>query len=132
MKGGQAALLGAAPAQETLPVSGLTEPVQIVRDKWGVRISIGPKEVKRDIGNRLFMYRGDLQQEFNWYHPHGGAIVDAFVNGINAYVGETQRNPALLPEEFRMLGIRRRLTLYISGGAGDLVACLFGSTVPGR
>ncbi len=66
---------------------------------------LGPKEVKRDIGNRLFMYRGDLTQELNWYHPHGAAIINAFVNGINAYIAETQRNPSLLTPEFKMLGI---------------------------
>jgi len=33
---------------------------------------LGPKEIKRGhIGNRLFMYRGDLEQELKWYHPHG-------------------------------------------------------------
>jgi penicillin G amidase len=67
---------------------------------------LGPKEPKRDIGNRLFMYRGDLEQELKWYHPHGPAIVDAFVNEINAYIAETQRNPDLLTPEFKMLGIK--------------------------
>ncbi len=135
--------LSGAPAQESLTISGLKEPVQIIRDKWGVphiyaknendlffaqgyniardRLFqlelwrrqatgtiaeiLGPKEVKRDVGNRLFMYRGDLKQELNWYHPHGAAIVEAFVNGINAYVSETARNPKLLSPEFKMLGI---------------------------
>lgn len=67
---------------------------------------LGPKELKRDIGNRLFMYRGDLMQELNWYHPHGAAIIEAFVHGINAYISETQRNPALLTPEFQMLGLK--------------------------
>src|SRR4051794_31683649 len=31
---------------------------------------LGPKELKRDIGTRLHMFRGDLQTELNWYHPH--------------------------------------------------------------
>jgi penicillin amidase len=53
----------------------------------------------------LFAYRGDLKQELNWYHPRGAAIVEAFVAGINAYVAETQKNPALLTPEFKMLGI---------------------------
>lgn len=66
----------------------------------------GRKELKRDIGNRLFMYRGDLEQELNWYHPHGARIIKAFVAGINAYIAETRRNPSLLTPEFRMLGIK--------------------------
>jgi penicillin G amidase len=67
---------------------------------------LGQKEVKRDIGNRLFMFRGDLGQELNWYHPRGAAIIRAFVDGINAYIVETERNPALLTLEFKMLGIK--------------------------
>jgi penicillin G amidase len=67
---------------------------------------LGKKELKRDIGNRLFLYRGDLSQELNWYHPRGATIVHAFVDGINAYIAETGRNPALLTPEFKMLGIQ--------------------------
>ena len=67
---------------------------------------LGKKELKRDIGNRLFMYRGDLEQELNWYHPHGKAIITSFVRGINAFIDETRRNPALLQTEFKMLGIK--------------------------
>ena len=51
------------------------------------------------------MYRGDLNRELNWYHPRGAAIIEAFVNGVNAYIAETQKNPALLTPEFKMLGI---------------------------
>ncbi|HUA86139.1 MAG TPA: penicillin acylase family protein [Bryobacteraceae bacterium] len=67
---------------------------------------LGKRELKRDIGNRLFMFRGDLNQELNWYHPHGAAIIGAFVEGINAYIAETERSPALLPIDFKMLGIK--------------------------
>ncbi|MBO0722221.1 MAG: penicillin acylase family protein, partial [Blastocatellia bacterium] len=67
---------------------------------------LGPKELKRDIGNRLFAYRGDFKQELNWYHPRGAEIIDAFVAGINAYIAETERNPSLLTPEFKMLGVR--------------------------
>ena len=45
---------------------------------------LGPRELKRDIGARLFMFRKDLTQELSYYHPHGAAIVDAFVAGVNA------------------------------------------------
>jgi len=67
---------------------------------------LGKKELRRDMGNRLFLYRGDLTQELNWYHPRGASIMQSFVNGINAYIAETQRNPALLTPEFKMLGIK--------------------------
>src|SRR5205085_6302647 len=30
---------------------------------------------------------------------------ESYVRGVNAYIAETERNPALLPVEFRMLGI---------------------------
>jgi len=67
---------------------------------------LGPRELERDRGARLHMFRGDLEAEFAHYHPRGKAIVAAFVGGINAYIAETERTPALLPLEFTMLGIR--------------------------
>jgi penicillin amidase len=67
---------------------------------------LGRRELKRDIGTRLFLFRGDIAQELSWYHPHGRAIIEAFVNGINAFVVETERTPSLLTPEFRMLGIK--------------------------
>lgn len=66
---------------------------------------LGPKEVGRDIGARLFRYRGDLQTELRHYHPHGVEIIGSFVNGVNAYVDYIRQHPAELPEEFRLLGI---------------------------
>jgi penicillin G amidase len=67
---------------------------------------LGPRELKRDIGARLHMFRGDLDAELNHYHPRGKAIVEAYVRGVNAYIGETERNPSLLPIEFAALGIK--------------------------
>ncbi len=67
---------------------------------------LGARELKRDIGARLFKYRGDLKKEFNHYHPHGEEIIHAFTDGINAYISETDKNPALLPMEFRLLDIK--------------------------
>ena len=134
----------AGPPSETLVIPGLSQPVEILKDRWsishiyakneadlffaqGYNVArdrlfqlelwrrqatgtvaeiLGPKELDRDIGNRLFQYRGDLMQELNWYHPHGAAIVEAFVKGINAYIAETRRNPALLTPEFKMLGLK--------------------------
>ncbi len=67
---------------------------------------LGPDEIERDRGTRLFRFRGDLEAELNHYHPRGGEIVRAFVEGINAWVAETERDPSLLPIEFEILGIR--------------------------
>src|SRR5690349_1624830 len=67
---------------------------------------LGRQELKRDIGTRLHMFRGDLKTELNWYHPHGEAIVNAFVDGINAAVAEALRHPETLPLDFKILGIR--------------------------
>jgi penicillin amidase len=64
---------------------------------------LGPREIQRDIGARLFKYRGDMARELANYHPRGAAIVGAFVEGVNAYVAETERDPSLLPLEFKLL-----------------------------
>lgn len=128
---------------EKMALAGLQQPVEILRDRWGIshiyagnehdlffaqgynvardrlfQLELwrrqatgtmaeitGAKDLKRDIGNRLFLYRGDLKQELEWYHPHGAAIIEAFVGGVNAYLAETRRNPALLTTEFKMLRI---------------------------
>jgi penicillin amidase len=52
------------------------------------------------------MFRGDLDDELSRYHPRGKAIVESYVRGINAYISETEKNAALLPMEFKMLGIK--------------------------
>ena len=134
----------AQPGATSWQVTGLAQPVEIVRDRWGINHIyakteddlffaqgyaaakdrlfqfevwrrqatgtvaeiLGPREVNRDIGARLHLYRGDLDAELNHYHPRGKAIVEAFVRGVNAYVAETERTPALLPLEFTMLGIK--------------------------
>jgi penicillin amidase len=144
-------LLGAhAPAarataqQDTvLRAHGLSQPVEIRRDRWGVNHIyaateqdlffaqgyaaardrlfqfemwrrqatgtvaevLGPRELDRDRGARLHMFRGDLDAELAHYHPRGKAIVEAFVGGINAWIAETERTPSLLPIEFELLGI---------------------------
>ena len=128
---------------ESLSVSGLLEPVEILTDRWGIahiyaenesdlffaqgfnaardRLFqfelwrrqatgttaeiLGSRALARDIGARLHMFRGDLKEELNHYHPRGQAIIEAFVAGINAYIAETERQPDLLPIEFKLLGI---------------------------
>jgi penicillin G amidase len=66
---------------------------------------LGPRETKRDIGARLFKYRGNIEQEFNHYHPRGSQIIRAFTDGINAYVSEALADPKILPLEFTLLNI---------------------------
>ena len=67
---------------------------------------LGPDELERDIGFRLFKYRGDMTVEMNHYHDRGSLIIPAYVDGVNAYIAETETNPELLPIEFDLLGIR--------------------------
>ena len=127
-----------------IQMAGLTQPVEIIRDQWGINHIyaqneadlffaqgyaaakdrlfqfeiwrrqatgtvaeiLGRREAKRDQGARLHQFRGDLDDELNRYHPRGKLIVESYVRGINAYIGETEKNAALLPMEFRMLGIK--------------------------
>jgi penicillin amidase len=67
---------------------------------------LGARELKRDIGSRLFQYRGNREKELNHYHPHGAAIIQAFTDGVNAYITEARLHPEMLPVEFRLLGIQ--------------------------
>jgi len=67
---------------------------------------LGRRELDRDIGTRLHMFRKDMKRELAHYHPRGELIITAFVDGINAYIEQTERNPALLPLEFELLGIQ--------------------------
>lgn len=69
---------------------------------------LGRRELRRDVGTRLFRYRGDLTKELDHYHPHGRAIVEAYVEGVNALVAETERDSTLIPIELKMLGLRPR------------------------
>ena len=64
---------------------------------------LGNRELKRDIGTRLFKFRGDINDEMQHYHPDGIEIITAFVDGVNAYIEQTQNDPGLLPMEFRLL-----------------------------
>ncbi len=66
---------------------------------------LGPRELRRDTGARLFRFRGDLGTEMRQYHERGDTIIPAFVDGINAWIDRTEREPDLLPLEFDLLGI---------------------------
>ena len=65
----------------------------------------GPKALKRDIGARLLSFRGDLENEYAYYHPDGKTIITSFVDGVNAYIRQALEDPDTLPLEFRLLGI---------------------------
>ena len=66
---------------------------------------LGARELKRDIGTRLFQFRGDMDEEMNYYHPRGKLIIESFVKGVNAYIRRTKADPSLLPIEFELLNI---------------------------
>ena len=126
-----------------LDLDGLKEPVEIIRDEWGmnhiyaknqhdlffaqgyaaakdrlfqfeiwrrqatgtVAEILGEKELKRDIGTRLFKFRGDMTQELNHYHKDGVEIITAYTKGVNAYIDEMVATPDQLPIEFKLLNI---------------------------
>ena len=66
---------------------------------------LGDRELKRDIGTRLFMFRGDMTEELNHYHDDGVEIITTYTDGVNAYIDEISSSPEQLPIEFQMLGI---------------------------
>ncbi|NND79959.1 MAG: penicillin acylase family protein [Maribacter sp.] len=66
---------------------------------------LGKRELKRDIGTRLFKFRGDMNTEMKHYHPDGIEILTAYKNGVNAYIDEVLKKPELLPITFKALNI---------------------------
>jgi penicillin amidase len=127
---------------ETIPVSGLQQPVEILVDRWGVphiyaktfedaffgqgfnaardrlfqidlwrrrglgELSevLGPAYVEQDRAARLFLYRGDMEQEWASYGPDARRMAAAFVAGINAYIDSLENVPDRMPVEFKVLG----------------------------
>ena len=67
---------------------------------------LGERELKRDIGTRLFKFRGDMTTEMNHYHNDGQEIITAYTNGVNAYIDEILKSPDSLPIEFKLLNIK--------------------------
>jgi len=64
----------------------------------------GPSFVEKDRAARLFLFRGDTHAEWLAYASDTKRIVGAFVDGLNAYIQLTRRDPKLLPFEFGLLG----------------------------
>ena len=79
-------------------------------DLWRLRglgqlaSKFGPAYVEQDKAARLFLYRGDMQQEWRAYGAGAEAVTTRFVAGINAYVDYLATQPQLMPFEFRRLG----------------------------
>jgi penicillin amidase len=121
-----------------LKIDGLQQPVNVLRDKWGVahiyaqnqhdlffaqgfvaaqdrlfqmelwkragqgRLAevLGTSALERDRYARLLRYRGDMKSEYSSYAPDAFEILQAFTDGINAYI----RNSRTLPVEFKIAG----------------------------
>ncbi|MDL2356197.1 MAG: penicillin acylase family protein [Pseudomonadota bacterium] len=64
----------------------------------------GPAYVAQDKATRLFLYRGDMQKEWQAYGKDAQRISERFVAGINAYIDYLAQTPAALPFEFRQMG----------------------------
>lgn len=66
--------------------------------------AFGAAYVEQDRATRLFLYRGDLREEWESYGPDARQAATRFTQGINAYLDWLDRHPEALPEEFRTLG----------------------------
>jgi penicillin amidase len=64
--------------------------------------SLGPAYVEQDRAARLFLYRGDMEQEWTAYAPDSRQWVTAFVAGVNAYVAQVRSGARPLPIEFKL------------------------------
>lgn len=64
----------------------------------------GPTYAAQDRAARLFIYRGDMDQEWAAYGPDAKSYTEAFVAGVNAFVEEIRSGRRPLPTEFRVAG----------------------------
>lgn len=125
----------------TIAVEGLSKPVEVLRDTWGIphifaqttpdlflaqgfvvaqdrmwQLEIwkrtgegqlaeilGPSGIQQDTFARLLRYRGKWDAEYQSYHAQGREIIEAFVKGINAAIGQAADH---LPIEFQITGLR--------------------------
>jgi penicillin amidase len=60
--------------------------------------------VDSDQAARAVLFRGDMYREWLAYGSDSKRVAEAFVAGVNAFVAQTQADPSLLPEEFKVLG----------------------------
>jgi penicillin G amidase len=64
----------------------------------------GPSFVEKDRAARLFLYRGQMRGEWLAYGSDTKRVATAFVSGVNEYVRLSREDPAVMPEEFRLMG----------------------------
>lgn len=67
--------------------------------------AFGPEFAPHDAVARLFLFRGDVEAELAEVPADILACARAYVTGINARIDEAMADPALLPPEYRILGI---------------------------
>lgn len=66
----------------------------------------GPAYVEQDTASRLFLYRGDMNREWQAYGKDAQGIAERFVAGINAYIDAVVADPQRLPFEFKQFGYK--------------------------
>lgn len=66
----------------------------------------GPGLIEQDKAARLFLYRGDMKQEWATYSKDAEKIAEHFVAGINAYIGWLDQHPERMPFEFKKLNYK--------------------------
>ena len=71
--------------------------------------AFGPAYVEQDRATRLFLYRGDMDAEWAAYGPDAKGWSEAFVAGLNAYVGQVRSGAAPTPVEFGLTGCQPSL-----------------------
>jgi penicillin amidase len=68
---------------------------------------LGPSALERDVNARLLQYRGEMKPEYESYAPDTKEILQAFTDGINAFIAERlQPNGPGLPVEFQLAGFK--------------------------
>jgi len=66
---------------------------------------LGPSALPRDVSARELIYRGDMSAEYASYHTGSRQILEAFTEGITAYIrGLTSAPGPGLPIEFKIAG----------------------------
>ncbi len=68
---------------------------------------LGPDALPRDVNARLLRYRGEMDAEYASYSPDTKQILEAFTDGINAYIAaRLQPGGPGLPIEFQIAGFK--------------------------
>ncbi|MGW7272714.1 penicillin acylase family protein [Streptomyces sp. NPDC054864] len=66
--------------------------------------ALGERYAEHDRAARLFLYRGDMAEEWRAYGDDTERVTTSFVDGINAYVSLCRTDATQLPSEFTLLG----------------------------